>query len=69
MQFRDGSGTISASELKTVFKTLDIHVTDHEIKMVLQQMDTDGVFFLKFFFFKLKKNGTYNKINNLNRRR
>ena len=42
--FRDKSGTISASELKSVFKALDIKATDQEIKLVLKQMDTDGNF-------------------------
>jgi Ca2+-binding EF-hand superfamily protein len=38
----DGSGTISASELKKVLATLGIEVNDSEIRILMQTMDADG---------------------------
>lgn len=45
---RDHSGKISARELKSVFKALDINATDAEIRATLKQMDIDGI---NIFFF------------------
>lgn len=39
---RDKSGSISASELKQVLIALNFNPTDHLLRKVMKQMDTDG---------------------------
>ncbi|EME38390.1 hypothetical protein DOTSEDRAFT_75810 [Dothistroma septosporum NZE10] len=39
---KDGSGTISADELKAVMKTLGEDLTDKELDEMLKEADTDG---------------------------
>jgi Ca2+-binding EF-hand superfamily protein len=41
-KLRDKSGTISAKEMKSVFKAMGITANDNEIKLVVKQMDVDG---------------------------
>ncbi len=39
---RDKSGSISSSELKQVLIALNFKATDHLLRKVMKQMDTDG---------------------------
>ena len=57
---RDKSGSISASELKQVLTALNFNPTDHLLRKVMKQMDTDGsgsgrenIFISPIFYFKL----------------
>lgn len=40
--YRDKSGSISAKEMKSVFKALGMKATDAEIRGVVRDMDIDG---------------------------
>lgn len=40
---RDRSGSISAREMKSVFRALGIQASDHEIISVVDKMDVDGM--------------------------
>ena len=45
---RDGSGSISASELHQVFAALDLKPTEEEMNAVMKQMDKNGHNFVFF---------------------
>lgn len=39
---KDGSGKISPKELESIFKSLNVRVTNEELQTLIKKMDTDG---------------------------